>query len=242
MDRMKNEEWYQFLTEYKDMAAELMADNVFYLQFIDLYLQVDAVLELIRKSSYTELIAAAEAKRDLAFRSYKGMVKAMQTHVDPVKQKAAANLMLVLDSYGNITTKGYSDKTASINNFNQELKDNYSEDIAKLGLYEWLVRLNDANIEFNTLMMKRNEEQSGKLRLNIDDLRKQINELYREMADYIEANARISKEPGWMVLFNKLNANIIRYRNTLAQRKGIAKAKKGKNTVQAAKVNKQPEA
>jgi ActR/RegA family two-component response regulator len=238
---MKNEEWFQFFTEFKEMGSELLKENDGFVRFLSLYTQCDSVLEQIRKSSFTELISGADAKRDMAFRSFRDMVKAMLTHVDVTRQKSASSLMLVLDGYGNISKKGYTDKTASIKNFIQELNDNFNADVVKLGLEDWITRLEDTNSEFQIMVMKRNDEQSEKLKLSIDDLRKQVGEVYEDMSDYIEANARISKEPGWMVLFNKLNANIIRYRNTIAQRKGIARAKREKKGGQAVKNGEQPE-
>jgi hypothetical protein len=68
---LRNEEWFQFIKEFKAVAESELGENVqtkeLFAKFTTLYNDADSVLEQIRKSSYTEQIVTADNLRDKTF-------------------------------------------------------------------------------------------------------------------------------------------------------------------------------
>ncbi|MDR2009000.1 MAG: DUF6261 family protein [Bacteroidales bacterium] len=231
LSSLRNEEWFQFFTEFKTLIEEQPLENMSiteqYPKFLSLYGDADNTLEQIRKSQYTAEIARADVERDTTFSGFRDIVKGMQSHFDPAKRKAAANLMIVFSQYGNISKKSYSEETASIHNFLQEMRNKFASDIETLGLQEWVDMLDQNNQEFSSLMLQRNEETSQKTSLRMKDLRTEIENCYVEMIKCMEAVTILQSDHTLTEIINKLNANLTRYSNTLAQRQGKAAAQKG---------------
>ncbi len=230
LSHLRNEELFQFFTEFKTLIEEQTPESMSiteeYCKFLELYGNVDNVLEQIRKSRYTEEIAQADVERDTTFSGFRDVVKGMQSHFVTDKSKAAANLMIVFNQYGNIAKKNYSEATASIHNFLQEMRGKFAPDVEILGLQEWVEQLDENNQEFSTLMLQRNEEQSEKNSLKMKDLRKEIEACYADIIIRIEAVTILQSDHTLTDVVNKLNANLTRYKNTLAQRQGIYKSQK----------------
>jgi ElaB/YqjD/DUF883 family membrane-anchored ribosome-binding protein len=230
LGHLRNEELFQFFTEFKTLIEEQTPESMSvteqYQKFLELYGNVDEVLEQIRKSRYTEEIAQADVERDTTFSGFRDVVKGMQSHFNTEKRKAAANLMTVFNQYGNIARKNYSEATASVHNFLQEMRGKFAPDVESLGLREWIEQLDENNQEFSTLVLQRNEEQSEKTSLKMKDLRKEIEDCYVEMIKRIEAVTILQSDHTLTDVINKLNANLERYKNTLAQRQGIYKSQK----------------
>jgi hypothetical protein len=118
IDDWKNEEWFQFHTEFKTLAepyspATLNIDAL-YATFLTLYANADAALEIIRKSATTEQLAEADHARDVVFRGFSDSVKAGLSHFNPAKREAARRLEIVINHYGNIARKSYDKETAAI--------------------------------------------------------------------------------------------------------------------------------
>jgi hypothetical protein len=150
----------------------------------------------------------------------------MLSHFDPAKQQAAESLMIVFDQYGNLTEKGYSQETASMYNFLQEMKGKFATDVATLGLGEWVEYLEQNNLDFERLVMERNEEQSEKTSLKMKAIRRELDDCYVEIVRRFEAITILQSDHTLTPLINKINSNVTRYRNTLAQRQGKSEVKK----------------
>ncbi len=227
---LRNEEWFQFAKEFKTMAEAELGGNVQIAEllatFIMLYGNADEVLEQIRKSGYTTQVVDADSLRDKTFGGFRNVVKGMLSHFDPAKQRSAENLMIVFDQYGNLTEKSYSQETASLYNFLQEMKGKFAPDVAALGLDEWVSYLEQNNLDFERLVMERNEEQSEKTSLKMKAVRRELDDCYVEIVKRLEAITILQSDHTLAPLINKLNSNIARYKNTLAQRKGKSVEKK----------------
>ncbi|MDR2009001.1 MAG: DUF6261 family protein [Bacteroidales bacterium] len=230
MQHLRNEELFQYITDFKSLISEYPPESMGitdqYQKFLSLYANADDVLEQIRKSQYTAEIAQADIERDTTFLGFRNVVKGMQSHFNSEKSKAAANLMIVFDQYGNISKKNYSEETALIHNFLQEMRGKFAPDVEVIGLQEWVDMLDQNNQEFSSLMLQRNEETSQKTNLKMKDLRKEIEDCYVDIIRRIEAVTILQSDHSLTDVVNKLNANITRYKNTLAQREGRAAAPK----------------
>ena len=234
---LRNEEWFQFFTEFKKLTEEqtpvsMGIEGQFHV-FLGLYAEADNVLEQIRKSDYTATIEQLDTQRDTIFSGFRDVVKGFQSHFDQTKQNAANKLMLVFDNYGNISRKGYSEETASIYNFIQDMNGQYANSVAALQLGDWVQKLNEVNIDFGKNVLERNIEQSEKTTRRMVEIRKELDTCYLEMLVRIEAKILLQSDHNLTNFVNKINTNVIRYKNMLAQRNGRNTEKKEKKEKEA---------
>ena len=234
VDKLRNEEWFQFYTEFKALveqytAAALNIDALFSV-FVTLYAAADEALEIIRKSATTAQIADADVNRDGTFRGFSNAVKSMLDHFDTLKRDAAKRVQIVINTYGNMARRSYDDQTASTYNFLQEMTGKYAADIALLGLGDWITQLDADNKEFDSLMKNRYDETSERTNLRLQPIRLETDRNYRDTLDRLDALTLINGAiPPHSTFINELNSRTLRYENILAQRQGRAAAKRNKS-------------
>jgi hypothetical protein len=227
IEDLKNEEWFQFYTEFKTLAeqyspATLNIDALF-ATFLSLYAGADAALEIIRKSAATEQLAETDHARDVVFRGFSDTVKAGLSHFDSAKREAARRLEIVLNHYGNIARKSYDEETATIYNFLQEVNGVHAADVAALGLGEWVSKLDADNKAFDALLQTRYTENAGKPDVRMSEIRRETDRNYRDMLDRIDASILLNGEKQYVSFVNALNIRAEHYANIIAQRKGRKK-------------------
>ncbi len=229
---LRNEEHFQFMTDVKNLIRSVgeeelnVADD--FSQFAALYDKEDIALEAIRKSTLTDPIADADAERDSI---YRGLVLLIQTYAystSPDRVKAARNMQIVIDHYGDFRSKPYNEETATIYNFLQDMNDRCAADIAALNAQEWITDLANANQKFSVLMNERFDEGAAKETVNLRNIRMEIDKVYNLMTDRVNASVLLNGKEAYADFVNKLNERIAYFKNTIAQRKGRVKAKKEK--------------
>jgi hypothetical protein len=232
---LRNAEWFQFFTEFKSLVKlyhpDVLNIEALFAVFVVLYADVDEAMEIIRKSATTEQLIEADNNRDAGFRGLSDAVKSSLNHFDPAKREAARRVQIVLDQYGNVARKPYDAETASIYNFVQEMNGAHADDIATLGLGDWVVRLDADNQTFEALKNTRYSEKEQKPVFRVKELRKKIDSNYRNMLDRIDASILLNGEAQYAAFVNAYNIRVDHYSNILAQRKG-RNAKKNDETEQ----------
>ena len=234
VEKLRNEEWFQFYTEFKSLVEYYGADalniDALFSAFVVLYADADEALEIIRKSAITMQLAESDTTRDGTLSGFNGAVKSALKHFDPLKCEAAKRVQIVIDTYGNMARKSYDDQTASIYNFLQEMNGKYAADISMLGLGDWVAQLDAENKAFDTLMQSRYAENSEKTNLRLQSIRLETDRNYRDTLDRIDAMILLNGNvPPLSTFVNELNTRTLRYENILAQRQGRAAAKKDKS-------------
>jgi hypothetical protein len=228
-DRLRNEEWFQFFTEVKALIEKhnpgALNIDVLFAAFIILYAAADEAMEIIRKSANTELIAAADQARDMTFRGFAEAVKSASKHFDHVKREAARRLSIVFDHYADTPRKAYDAETAAIHNFLQEMNGANANDVAILGLNDWVRQLNTENDAFDTLQKARYDEITEKTSFRMQEVRKDTDRNYRDMLNHIDASILLNGESRYAPFVNALNVRVEHYRNIIAQRRGRKKEK-----------------
>lgn len=220
--RLRNEEWFNFYTEFKTTVEEFTPEALnieeLFAVFLILYAGADEALEKIAKSGYTEVMSQLDAVRDGVFRGLADSVKAALNHFDVLKRKAAANLMILFDHYGNLAAKPYDEQTSGTYNFLQEFRGKYAADVETLGLAEWGDELERSNIEFSNAVAERNKETAGKTELKMVDVRKETDRCYLDILERIESLALINGEESFKPFIKLMNVNITRYKNLIGRR------------------------
>ena len=189
-----------------------------------------SLLDLIRKSSYTEEINEADRhRRDKTFRGFADAVKSGLNHFDAAKQEAARKIKVVLDNYGNIAAKTLDQETAAIDDLLRELRGgDYPALVNTLVLNEWVAQLDADNQAFKALMEARYGELAQRPTARMKAARKEVDKAFLVIVDHVEALATINGAASYEPFIRELNVILERYKNILAQERGQRKAKNDK--------------
>ena len=222
--KLRNEEHFQFHSEITEVVEKhdpvaLDIDDE-HKQHASLLPSALEALLLIRKSATTNQIIDANAKRKGVFRGMVDAVKSALNHFNEDKAAAADRVWVMVNSYGNVTAKGYIEETGAFVKFVQDATTTYAADFALLQLTDWVTELDARNRAFALLMNNRYTESSEKTSLRMKELRPQLDLAYRSLAERIDALVLIKGFVGYETLVHEINARIDKYNNLLAQRKG----------------------
>lgn len=227
LNRLHNEEWFNFFIEYKGfvlfVTAAVLGIDTLFTKFLQLLQKVEEALEQIRKSPITDDLAMLDHRRDNAFRMLKTALKFGMSSPDAEQKNAAKKLESVFKHYGNLALKSYDDETAGIINFIQDLRGEYAPYVQILN---WTPMINDlefANNAFETAMMQRTAQSANRPDFKMAGLRRDINRCYLDMLENMEAQVLLHGGDDIEEFAKTLNANIERYKNTLARRKPVNK-------------------
>jgi hypothetical protein len=230
---LRNEEWFQFITEVRDLIVKFTAEALsiveLFVLFLKLYADADTALEIIRKSPETEKMTEADHMRDQTFHGLNATVRAAIHHFDPEYSEAARQLTILLDRYGNLAAKAPNEETAGIYNFVQELHGPYAGFVATLGLDAWVEELAARNEAYEVLVKARNEEVAARPKLHVKQVRREFDDVYRQILERIEALSLVQGAESYAAFIDQLNAFITRYNNVVAQRRGQHKPKPAPN-------------
>jgi hypothetical protein len=223
LNRFRNEEWFNFFTEFKEFVTQSTPETLnieaLYAVFLALYAQADETLEILRKSSYTSEIVQLDGVRDGTYRGLSEAVKSSQHHYVEAQSAAARKLKPLFDHYGDVPAKPYNEETAIIYNLLQELRGQYAPQIATLSLQGWLDELERNNLAFEAAILARNAEIADK---SIDEtmleVRRKTDRCYLDIVERIEALILVQGDTNFAVFVKLLNANIERYQNVLSRR------------------------
>ena len=229
LSRLRNDEHFQFNTEFRDLVnavspATLKVAVQFDL-YQSLYVQEDEALKKIMKSAITADMQNADQRRDLTFRGMVDANKSALNHFNVEVQAAAKRLKIVFDTYGNVGLKPLNEETSAIYNLLQELQGTHAADMAIVKIADWADELEINNKAFEKLVKNRYDESAGRTELVLRQTRKQVDAAYRTIIERIDALGLIEDNDVYRNFIRKLNVVIEKYDNTVTQRKGIASAK-----------------
>jgi hypothetical protein len=231
-DRLQNEEWFRFHTEFSELASRsdvaALRIELLFPPYRKLYGEADMLLELLHKSFITADMTACDRTRKQLFRSLRRSVKAYLYMTDSPEQRAAGKLHAVVRQYADHILKGtQAGQTAAIDNFLQDLRPgagsiDLSQEAGLLGLTSWLTGLGKANESYKNAWTARVKEAAGRPaagRLKV--VRARMDQLYTAMIRTIEATLLVAgpAEGAKPLEFaGKLHPCITRYRALLKGR------------------------
>jgi hypothetical protein len=224
LNRLRNEEWFNFFTEFKTFVEQTSPQKLnveeLFAVFLTLYGQADETLEKIAKSAYTSVMVRLDEARDSTFRGLDEAVKSAAHHYDPLRRQAAETLEPLFAHYGNLAAKPYNEETSGIHNFIQELRGKYAEAVARLDLTGWVDELERNNNDFESAVLERNQETAGQSDLRMLDIRRQTDRCYLDIVERIEAQILLMGDTAFAAFVKTLNANIDRYISLIKRRSG----------------------
>ena len=232
--QFRNNEHFQFHTDFYNLVR---AENPATIKILDEFDDYDAhywneddALKVIMKSAMTEKINIVDKDRDTTFRGIVSINKGSLNHFDPDVVDAAKRLKIVLDAFGSVAQLPLNEETSAIYNLHQELTKNHAADVQKVGLTQWLAKLNEQNKEFEKLTEDRNDEGAAKLDLKMKQARIETDLSYDKIVERVNALIVLEGIDVYESFVRKLNNYIDKYNNAITQRKGRAAAKNDENT------------
>ena len=226
--RLRNDEHFQFHTEFKDLVikygAETLKVKSQFETYLSLYEKEDEGVKKINKSALTAEIQDADKARDEIWNGIIKMNNAALKHFDADVQKAAGRLKIVFDTYGNISRKPLNEQTSAVYNVLQELQGKYAADVKAVGIEEWVNELLARNEVFSALVKDRYDETSLKTDVILKDARALLDKAYFTITDRIGAFVLLEGAELHEPFIRSLNVVIDKYNAALARRLGKKKA------------------
>jgi hypothetical protein len=179
-----------------------------YEPFLALLAQEGLLVDALKGSALTERLAELDRLIDRLLTGINNVVQAGLHHFDSARVNAANRVYLRLKAFGDIENKSYEGESAALGILITDLRTHYAVDIEILGLVEWLDQLEAAHLEFDALFNQRNMEWADRPDVNLKDIRRQIDALYRQMVDRINAAALLDVEGIYDELIRQLNREI----------------------------------
>jgi len=221
---LRNEEHYSFHNETNDLVlrftAEALGIQRFYPAYEAAFAAEGEVLDLLQKSLFTGPIADADTARDLLFSGLKDTVKGAEKHFNPAVAEAAHRTSVLLDSFGDISNKGYNEETAALKSLVSDLENQHAADVATLGIADWVSELKARNTAFEALLDERYTEEAVKNPLKMKDARKQIDAAYYDVTRLVDALALVNGPEAYEGFIKELNKRVDKYNTIVEQRKG----------------------
>ncbi len=176
------------------------------------------VLEGVGKSEISEAISSADSKQEATFAGFLEAVKAGEKHYDYSIRKAAENIRFVLEQYNGISEKTYDEEATALNYLIEELHNRYLPEIAIMKMEGWLDELRKINKELELWVKKRFSEGIGKNFVSMKEARRETDQVYRKMAEWVEALAVVNGEITYAGFIYELNAKNEKYCQMLMRR------------------------
>ncbi len=223
LEYLQNEEWYTYETFLIKLIKKTGSVAVALAALLALLEQnnvdANAALEIIRKSRLTEDIEQADLLRDRLIGALNNYVRSYLHDIDPAKQRAARNLMIVIDHYKNMASAPQDQESGMIVNFVKELEEKCADDMAAISLEERKDQLKTVNQQFITLQNQRSIDTGDQTTLRMVGIRRDGNELIRYIYSQTEILLKSAATPELTQFANELDAENRRVNGNL-HRKG----------------------
>ena len=190
---LRNEAHYEFLWVFRHLLDEFPAVRTLvavpYEEFIVLLAIEKKLLDAARASVLTEQLAAADHRVDRAITAIRAVINAARHSLDPAVAEAARELHIRLRAFGDIRGKAYEEESAAVQVLIDDLGNAYVQQTSLVGLQSWLTELTTAEAEFTNLYLQRGSEAAGRPEERMVDVRREIEEKYRNIVTLVDAAA-----------------------------------------------------
>ncbi len=236
---LRNDEHFQLMQFVTSLVAETGADKLNVgpqaAALVALHAQEGEAIHKITKSDLTAQIKTADRARDEVFRGFVHAVLSARLHFMPSMRKIARRVGIVVDTCGPITAKSNVEETAAMRRLCENLETQYADDIAALGLSDWVASMKQLNTAFEQLLIKRLHENAARTPLILREMRPRVDKAYTALTAMIAAQSLVAtttSDNDTIDMYNNfishLNKNISMLNNALAIRRGIAAAEKAR--------------
>lgn len=224
--RLRNNEHYQFMSDFSKMitatSPETLGIENQFPTFTAVLSKEGIAIGVENGSSISKKVSLLDVRRDNTWSAINSRIKSTLTSPVDVEVESAALLERVMNQHGNVRELPYNEETAAVQSLVSELQnETYAPHVDQTGLTSWVEALKSQNDEFAATFNLRNTELAGRPNGNVKSVRQQLDPLYDEIVNRI--NAAITLEiaaDGVETFVSELNEKIRYYQNTLAIRDG----------------------
>lgn len=227
LSRLQNSE---HLILMKDIHLLLKEANIPQLEILkgELAEQIkfsEAAQTQIRKSYHTNELIELDNKRNAFYKGFLLKVQSEEFSAVEDRRKDAKKVLLVINSYGNLTKFNYQKETIEIQNFLSDLKSHdYLPSVQRIGAFEWITWLESANNAFNDLYTERRDEYASQVSYDIKSIRKESDAIFKNIQKMVEALRILQPSDELNIFISKANTSLNKWRDILAQRIGRGNA------------------
>ncbi|MDR3340290.1 MAG: DUF6261 family protein [Candidatus Symbiothrix sp.] len=212
LSRLLSEEHFQFMKLFYQLLDRFPAIKnlvvALYVPLLDLLAQESRLVDAERGSALSHLIAEADARIDRTIVGINSVINAGLHHFDPAIVAAADRIHARMKAFGNIESKSYEGEATAVGILIDDLRGKFTGDVTLLGLAGWIDELEAAHKAFDELFEQRNVEWAGKPDANLRDVRKQVDDTYRQMIERIAAAATLDDAETYTEFIRQLNREI----------------------------------
>jgi hypothetical protein len=178
--------------------------------FVTLLNEEGALIDMMRKSDFTALIADADQRVDSCIIGMRDIIEGAVRHPSSAIAQAAISLRNRFQAFGPITRKSYNEETDLVILLMTDLNsESYAPKVALLGLTAWLAELTAAETTFQGLMQARGDEYVTRPVGTLGEIRTALEKVYHPMTTLIEANALVAEDPAPIETFiDRLNIDV----------------------------------
>lgn len=226
---LRNNEHFQFISDVDSLlvsfnASTLGVDNL-YPAFKSALSTEDITLRVVQGSSKSKTIEQLDKLRDQIWNAISLRIKAYQFSPLSDEAESAEVLKRVINLNGDVRKLSYNEESAAINStITSLLLEANSTYVDKVGIATWIDEMKKANDQFQTVFNERNVELSNREIGDVRSVRNQVDPLYQQIAEKINASVVLGTAPAETASFvSQLNEKISYYKTTLAARNGRKK-------------------
>jgi hypothetical protein len=222
--RLRNDEHFQFNTEFRDLVVKEGAQNLKieaqFNAFLPLYEKEDEGIKRVSKSIFTGRIHEADKARD---EIYSGMVEineASLKHYSQTVREAAKKLKILFDTYGNLSQRPLNEQTSAVYNVLQELRGDYLEAAQIIQIDGWADELEIRNNTFEALVKERFDEAAAKSDVVVKSARVKLDAAYDAIVERVNAYAVVEWSELYERFIKTFNSVIAKYNAIVNSRLG----------------------
>jgi hypothetical protein len=224
LSRFRNNEHFQFMTDIDGLITtfqptELGIDNT-YPAFKAALQSEDVAMRAEAGSLKSKSIEEADNLRDKTWQAISLRVKAAKLSPFANEAESAEVIGRILDKYGDVRALSYNEETAALTNLITDLQAPANTDhLNRVAISRWVAELKTENEKFQTLFNERNTELSGRSSGDVKAVRVQIDPLYTNMIEKINASIVLEMaKPAALTFISQINEKIKYYKTTVAAR------------------------
>lgn len=220
--RLTNALHVEFMFLFKEkLSATDPAGNEelanFFSAFSEAYDEENRCYKVSQGSDLTPTINQIDDDRDHVYSCFRNIVNAWANNsVHAEEQASALKLRSVINLYKIDNNQQKDEQTSRIRNLIEDLQNaEMQPHLTKLHLEALVLTLEDKNLEFASLIEQRNTENSLKQKGALRQARLNIDAIYDELLDYIEAAERFTHAVAYTNFIDSWNNTINYYVNIL---------------------------
>jgi hypothetical protein len=229
-NKLPNELHFIFMTEnrtiYTKYGVVPLGIEPFMQEYDSTLADENAALEVIRKSAETERIAIADVEFDHSFLGMRDFAKTSLKHYKPTVCRAAENLWVIFEHYGNINLLPYHQELGASINILQDLRARQA-DYALVEIAPWADAHEQAANNLAALLAGRIEEQAMQSQLRAREVKLRMDSIYQKTTNRLDAKINIEGKDFVPGFYAEYNTHATEYKNKLAQHLGRIKKELG---------------